>query len=279
MCETAVCEHYGLSRRNELNLKLKGECFMRISISLILALCLFVSTGFGVVLPGKWDRLTCRVVTDSLTGTGFLLRYRDKVFIVTNRHMVDPGKSKFFVGLNTKLFDSTQSNADSSGAGKSDVRAINPSAGMYFMDEEYDLAFVHITDFIVILDVTLFPESAVGDDSMIIAGREIFFLGYPGGMYGYNPRTPLVRGGIIAGDSKQVFFLDGNVFGGSSGSPVCLDVDLENDVRSQYLIGVISELKTTATKSHPTVQENMGIGLAIKISYIRKAIENWIDNQ
>jgi hypothetical protein len=123
------------------------------------------------------------------------------------------------------------------------------------------------------------PESLVGDDSMIVAGREVFFLGYPGGLAGYNSQVPLVRGALIAGDFRHKIILDGNIFGGSSGSPLFLNPDLENDVLSQRLIGIVSEMRAIPTKTDTSVVENMGIGIAIKISYIITTIENWLNEQ
>lgn len=229
----------------------------------------------GVKLPEKWDRLTFRVVTDGSTGTGFLLRYGEDVFIVTNRHMVKPGETEFYVGIRKEVRSLDVNKKDS--ISSVDLKeTIVPSKNMYFVSDEYDLAFVHITSFAGILDKTLIPESMIGDDSMVVAGREVFFLGYPGGLGGHTPNIPLVRGGIVAGESEHVIFLDGNIFGGSSGSPVFLDFDLENGVKQPYLIGIVSQFRTAPTPSHPAVKENMGIGLAVKIGYLRNKIENWL---
>jgi len=246
---------------------------MRIFTSLIVVLCVFVGTASGVMLPGKCDRLTCNVVTYSIHGTGFLLRYGGKVFIVTNEHLVKPGKTTFTISPKSISQDSADS--QESGAG-----TILPSTNMYFWDEQYDLAFVHITKYAPLLDITIIPESMIGDDSVIVVGQGVYFLGYPNGLHGYELNTPLVRVGIIAGESEHVIILDGNIFGGSSGSPVFLDPSLlEGQVNATYLIGVVSRLKTAPTKSHRQVLENMGIGYAIKIHYLRDAIRKWLDNQ
>lgn len=241
--------------------------------SIVFMLVLLVSVANGVVLLGKWDRLTCKVVTDSIQGTGFVLRLEGKVFIVTNKHLVEPGKTTFAIGVKSPSRDSTNSEVS---AGST----IKPSASMYFWDENYDLAFVHVTKYSSQLDITVIPESLIGDDSATIVGQGVYFLGYPSGLHGRELNTPLVRGGIIAGETEHMIILDGNVFGGSSGSPVFLDPSPEiGQLNSSLLIGVVSELKTTPTKSHRQVRENMGIGYAIKIHYLRDAIRKWLASQ
>lgn len=254
---------------------------MRHTLLTMLAVGILSGSVVGVTLPEKWERLTCKVTTEGMIGTGFLLRYADKIFIVTSKHVVTRGKSEFYVGLNPEVVLDTVKGADPEKAdsgGSSEPRII-PSEKMYFTDPDYDIAFVHITEYASLLDITAIPESVIGDDSMIVAGREVFFLGYPRGMAGYNAKVPLVRGGIIAGDFRHKIILDGNFFGGSSGSPVFLNIDRQNNVLSWYLIGIVAEMRTAPTRTDATMEENMGIGIAIKISYIRSAIENWLSEQ
>lgn len=254
---------------------------MTVFLSIIVSLCVLASTVCSVVLPQKWERLTCKVTTEGMIGTGFLLRYADRVFIVTNRHVATPGESAFYLNLKSETGVRPGSKLDSTlvEQAKSSVERVIPHESMYFFDPNYDLAFIHITEHAHKLDATMIPESMVGDDSMIVAGREVFFLGYPNGMAGYNSTVPLVRGGIIAGDFRHKIILDGNIFGGSSGSPVFLNVDLENGVMGQHLVGIVSEMRGTPTITDSSVVENMGIGIAIKISYLIGTIENWLNGQ
>lgn len=246
---------------------------MRFFTSLIVALCVFVGTSSGVVLLPKWDGLTCKVITDTIQGTGFLLRYKNKVFIVTNKHLVEAGKTAFTIVPKSTLKNSADSDANDSGR-------IIPPANMYFWDNRYDLAFVHITDYASRLDIRVIPESMIGGDSAIVVGQEIFFLGYPGGLHGKYATTPLVRGGIIAGETEHKIILDGNIFGGSSGSPVFLSPSVsKGHLDAGLLIGVISQMSTMPTISNRKVQENMGIGYAIKVRYVLDTIRNWLGSK
>ena len=245
---------------------------MKVLTSIILALCVLHCTVAGAILPKKWDRLTCKVASDTLQGTGFLLRFEGEVFIVTNSHLADPGKSTFYINHKPVPADSINPEA-------LEVDALTPPANMYFWDEQYDLAFVRITSTAPYMGITVIPESMIGDDTAIAVGQGVFFLGYPGGLHGHDSNTPLVRSGIIAGESEHAIILDGNVFGGSSGSPVFLDPSLDGDhINATLLIGVISQLKTAPTKSHREVRENMGIGYAIKIRYVRDVIRRWLSS-
>ncbi|PKK84828.1 MAG: hypothetical protein CVT49_01350 [candidate division Zixibacteria bacterium HGW-Zixibacteria-1] len=151
-----------------------------------------------------------------------------------------------------------------------------PPASSYYLDDNYDIAVVRLGALSQLLDVVVIPESVIGDDSMIVAGREVFFLGYPKGMTGYDANIPLVRQGLIAGDRMHEIILDGNFFGGSSGSPIFLNPDLENNVMSQRLIGVVAEQRTIAIKRFPMLEENMGIGIGIKIGYIIQTVDKSI---
>ena len=246
---------------------------MRFFTSLIVALCVFVGTSSGVVLAPNWDALTCKVITDSIQGTGFLLRYDDKVFIVTNKHLVVAGKTAFTIIPKSVIKNSADSSVN-------DLGRIIPSANMYFWDNRYDLAFVHITNFASKLAIAVIPESLIGGDSAIVVGQEIFFLGYPAGLHGKDERTPLVRGGIIAGETEHTIILDGNIFGGSSGSPVFLSPSRSRGhINANLLIGVISQMSTMPTISNRKVQENMGIGYAIKVRYVLDTIRNWLGSK
>lgn len=246
---------------------------MRVFTLVLVALCVFICTSSGVVIPEKWADLTCKVITDSIQGTGFVLRYEEKIFIITNRHLVEAGKTSFTIVPKFISKDNTDSNSNDSGR-------IIPSANMYFWDDRYDLAFVHISKYASMLDIMVIPESMIGGDTAIVIGQEVSFLGYPAGLHGKDAGTPLVRGGIIAGETEHVIILDGNIFGGSSGSPVFLSPSLAgNHLNASLLIGVISQMATTPTKSHPNVEENMGIGVAVKVRYVKETIRKWLDNK
>ena len=243
-------------------------------IGLIIGVAI-IGSVYAINLPQNWDRLTCKIYTEDSMGTGFLLRYKGMIYVVTNKHVVMPGKSQIEIRLKKifykemGLYDSTAVSSDSL---INPIKMIPPKS-FYCIDSIYDLAFIKLVNFAGLLDIAAVPASLIGDDSLIIPGRHVFFLGYPNRMAGYNITVPLVRQGLIAGELQHKIILDGNVFGGSSGSPIFLDPYIDDQSYLPYLIGIIAEQRTIPLKMLPVLEENMGVGIGIKINYILKALD------
>jgi len=261
---------------------MEGETRMRFLVVIMLAVCVLASTASGVLLPENWDRLTCKVSTGDSVGTAFILRYKGQIVAVTNRHVVDPGRSVFHLRLRTdllaELVDDTTRISDYEN--EADSLRVLPNDNMYFTDSVYDIAFVRLKVAVSVLDVAVVPESGIAEDSMILPGREVFFLGYPSGMAGRTAHTPLVRTATVAGEHEHKIILDGNFFGGSSGSPIFLESDPQNGVTSSQLIGIVCEERLRAARRRggapPLYAENIGIGIGIKISYVIAALNGWM---
>lgn len=125
------------------------------------------------------------------------------------------------------------------------------------------------------------PTEFYAEFETLYAGLNVKFYGFPLGMT-VNRWNPLVRSGIIAGtdSSSRTIYLDAQAFGGSSGSPVFVDImaswstEYAKKYPSKYLIGIISgykpfikQLINTQTNRVEMVQtENSGLAIVMPAS-------------
>lgn len=127
-----------------------------------------------------------------------------------------------------------------------------------------------------------------------VANR-IIFVGYPEGLFDPKHNLPIIRTGTIAShpkvdfDNEKQFLIDAQVFQGSSGSPVFLDVKDAmfskesirfGDGATQYkLLGVISDtmikkniVEQIEVKSANVVKEVIGLGIVFKSTAVNELI-------
>lgn len=118
------------------------------------------------------------------------------------------------------------------------------------------------------------------------AMEEVFFIGYPDGLYDTHNLTPVVRRGITATpvqldyEGQPTFLVDAAVFPDSSGSPVfaastAWRVDEGGNLvfthsRAMFL-GVISHFYHTEDGRYA-----MDLGMVYKASTVAEAIEDWL---
>lgn len=123
----------------------------------------------------------------------------------------------------------------------------------------------------------------------------IYFVGYPDNRFDESNNLPLVRTGIIASDPKHdfngipEFVIDAQVFPGSSGSPVYIDLTFENirngqialGARNLKLLGVVSAtmirnniLTAINTSTSMGTQEVLGLGIVFKATEIKRLIDS-----
>lgn len=141
--------------------------------------------------------------------------------------------------------------------------------------------------------------STFNEPELTIA-ENIYFIGYPDDRYDEVNNLPLVRTGLIASHPKYdyngypKFVIDAQVFPGSSGSPVFIDLAYENFKNGEIIIGgrkirllgiVAStmirnnELQAVSKAEKYTTQEVLGLGLVFKATTIKELIDTMpIDN-
>jgi Trypsin-like peptidase domain len=130
--------------------------------------------------------------------------------------------------------------------------------------------------------------------------EEVFFVGYPSGMYDVTNLTPIVRRGITAtpmsldymGGPK--FLVDASVFPGSSGSPVFISDSrlvtanpVFGRVNRHFFVGLISESfyrdETGEIASAPapvksgdtvTIKQMIDVGIVVKSTTVKEAVDH-----
>ena len=229
-------------------------------------------------------------------GTGFLVKadlksQPDKVIIllVSNRHVFE-GSKKFVVNFHKRK--TTENEPD---LGQIYRYRVDDYSQVYFAhsNPNIDLACVNITSIIVQLNTQIYYKSldqsffANFTEPDLEAGQRVVFVGYPDNRYDPKHNLPIIRSGIIASHPKvdyngeQQFIIDAQVFPGSSGSPVFLNIKEAQFNRGQivfggkeppYLfVGVISAtmirnnvVNFVPTQLVPSTQEVIGLGLVFK---------------
>lgn len=236
-------------------------------------------------------------------GTGFLVNRQVsdngmKVYLVSNKHVLlatDSIKIAF-----TVLKD------DMSGPdiGKSFAIPINNvQRNIHVHDNpDIDIAVMEITGLFNILPNKLYFKCigydmlATFDEEELNVAQNVLFIGYPDNKYDVKNNLPIVRSALIASHPKydyngsKMFIIDGQVFPGSSGSPVIINLTVEswktgsitvgqNKIR---LLGVVAatmirnnKLQVIDTLSLPNIstQEIIGLGIVYKATGLKDIID------
>lgn len=166
-------------------------------------------------------------------GTGFYFEYKQRYFVVTNKHVVqDVVKGTFIVnkgqvegktwspliGYGTKIpFESSNFHGHS-----------NPNIDVTIMNiTPYILQLRKSGEnpFLMTLTEGIIPTQEDIENS-ITAIEDVLFIGYPNGIWDSENLLPIVRKGVTATpyyrnfNNEPIFLIDASVFPGSSGSPV-----------------------------------------------------------
>jgi S1-C subfamily serine protease len=125
--------------------------------------------------------------------------------------------------------------------------------------------------------------------------ENVLFVGYPDDRYDVKNNLPLIRTGLISSHPKYdfnddpVFIIDAQVFPGSSGSPVYIDLTFENMKNGQIvvgqrnlkLLGIISatmirnnQLKSIDTTTKFLTEEILGLGIVYKATAIKELVDS-----
>lgn len=233
-------------------------------------------------------------------GTGFLLQRpvgenQVKLYLVSNKHVFASTES---IALTfTKLKDGKPDIGNSvrlpiSGIKNNIVQHPNPNV---------DIAVLECTGLFVLLPDQLYFKAvsynmlATFQEKELSVAENVYFVGYPDNRYDIKNNLPLVRTGIIASypqydyNGDPVFIIDAQVFPGSSGSPVYIDLTFENMKNGQIvlgkrnikLLGIVSQtmirnnqLKAVPTGSQLLTEEVLGLGVVFKATEIKKIIDS-----
>lgn len=212
-------------------------------------------------------------------GTGFLMYNYEPTphFLVTNRHVFEPvvdGKpiriQSVVVKANLKP-DLLQQ----VGQGKwleFEVKLWDGNSPLWtgHPNDSVDVAVIYfppIETLSVMLenasDVGFIPKSLCGSLKDLRLSEDVLFFGFPLGMGTLTNPIPFVRSGMVAQiDSvRKMFWLDAQVFGGSSGSPVISAGVLRGQLATQKtpkLVGIVSGYMPSVMQAQEVLRPSSG---------------------
>lgn len=212
-------------------------------------------------------------------GTGFFVWWQEKegaaLFLVSNKHVLLSEESSVSVLVHQR---SDKESGWFIGDGETRLwidphnhkEVKLPVKGRYFAHPDVDLACIECTEFNLRKDTILAPFSQDRildwNKSELYPGQQVLFFGYPDKIKDQLHNLPVVRTATLASlpvldyNGKPEFLIDGQVWKGSSGSPVFVATPDGNSAFS--LIGIIhSQLYKGADQD-----THLGLGLAVKSS-------------
>lgn len=238
-------------------------------------------------------------------GTGFLLNRpignnAYKIYLVSNKHVL--------CGAESIAVSFTKSKNDTPDMGnilRFPISNIKENIVPH-PNPNIDIAILECTGLFIMLPNQLYFKAVSYDmlatftEPELTVAENVYFIGYPDNIYDKKNNLPLIRMGLIAShpkydyDGNAVFIIDAQVFPGSSGSPVYIDLTYENFKNGQIdltkkdlkLLGIVSatmirnnQLKSIQTGTQLFTEEVLGLGIVYKATAIKELIDSMpIDN-
>jgi hypothetical protein len=217
---------------------------------------------------------TVRIVGDNSksVGTGFLVSKKiddknQQLFLVTNKHVVAQldEKGKVTRQFSDIAFSLIKKQGNSPILGESVSIKVSQLSDIFIFhpDDNIDLAIFNISNlyntivkdmkqevFIKSISIDLIP----GEKESFDAVEDVFFVGYPEGIFDVKNHLPIIRKGITASpydvdfNGNKKFLIDAQVFPGSSGSPVFIkEQNIKNGALSSttekyFFVGVLTQV-------------------------------------
>lgn len=236
-------------------------------------------------------------------GTGFLLdrpvgEDAYKIYLVSNKHVLMEASS-IAITFNSGKDGNLEK-------GKKVRVPINNLKGNVkgHPDSNVDIAVLDCTGLFVAINDQLFYKrvsyNMLADfyEPELNAAESIYFVGYPENRFDYVNNLPLIRTGIIASNPKAdfngvaEFIIDAQVFPGSSGSPVFIDLTFEDikngnmvlgGQRKIKLLGIVAatmirdnklQVLETTDDEKKGIKETIGLGIVFKAPLIKELIDS-----
>lgn len=237
-------------------------------LGILLFLCPFVAGLAQDAVPAEILQRTVMIRTATEQGTGFLIDYKGKLYMVTARHVLagqPADKATIQVRRNGEWL------------------SLPPSKILYPKSDEVDIAVLK-TDGAVSKPFGIVPAAGTGGATM---GQQVWFLGYPflEGLSSHwkNGEAPFIKRGtmsaIVATNPDAVLlYIDGFNNEGFSGGPIVF-WDFSDHVYK--ILGVVKGYKPEAAKViingqaiNTNVLVDSGILVGYGIGYAIQAIEN-----
>ena len=247
-------------------------------------------------------RIECKDNDGNLTGigTGFLLsrpveENKYKVYLVSNKHVLME-TPKILVSFICNENGEPQHQR----VHKFEIQGVDQAVKGH-PNPEVDIAVMECTGLLGTMDNRIYYQyvpydmlAAFNEPELSIA-EIVYFVGYPDGKYDQSNNLPLMRTGMIASspkfdfNGKPQFVIDAQVFPGSSGSPVYIDLTFENmrngriviGERKVKLLGIVAqtmirnnELLAIPSSTNYVTQEVLGLGIVFKATAIKELVDS-----
>ncbi len=223
---------------------------------------------------------------ESWTGTGFFVQADKKLFLVSNRHVLENNPDAHYSITVHKISELPTSVTLELGNVKIYIDYENPFNINFKTEFGYtahpdpgiDLALIDLTAIANPLGSIIIPFSPNKildwNASVLTPTDKIMFVGYPDSISDALHHLPVVRTGTIASlpmlnfNGEPIFLIDAQIWPGSSGSPVY--VSAEKSGENFSVVGVIRS--TIPTNDDET--KLLGLGHAIKSSELLKLLSH-----
>ncbi|MDM1784246.1 S1 family peptidase [Acinetobacter bereziniae] len=247
---------------------------------------------------------TFKIDGNNSIGTGFFY-FHDfgnglaKVFLITNRHVVEPSQSGSIV------FHSSKNAYPHKELDLSKRVTVTLNAAQwqqwwkFHPDSDVDIAVLDFTEiehkltqrsqdiyYKGLNNKQLIKEDDYPDIQSI---QQVFYVGYPQGLIDNHNLLPIARSGYTASpikfdfNGKREFLIDSAVYPGSSGSPVCIInegtpfVDRNNTLKMDAVrfifLGVLTSVQAQSVPNNPKeVKHYLNLGVVIKSECITEVI-------
>lgn len=254
-------------------------------------------------LADKLYYSTVKIDGNNSTGTGFIYIYdfggKAKIFLVTNRHVVEPNQNGL---INFHASKNSYPNKELD-LGRKITITLNSDHWQqwwkFHPDPNVDIAVLDFT----VIENTLDQRKqhvfykALSNSLLVSADeypdissiQQVVYVGYPKGLIDNQNLLPIARSGYTASpikfdfDGKRQFLIDSAVYPGSSGSPVCIlnegtpFIDRNNKIHTDktrfIFLGVLTGVQTERQANNPNeVKHYLNLGHVVKGECINEAI-------
>lgn len=256
-------------------------------------------------------RLEGQKAQGTSVGTGFFFMHEQRLFLITNKHVVEGVVNGNFVVLKGEIDGGTKKPLFGQGYSipfnatnfighpdpNVDVAAMNVS--VIFSEAENNGSTLYWKN----LRESEFPTQEQ-IDKFISPIEEVVFIGYPSGIWDSTNILPIIRKGITATpyyidfEGQKRFLIDASVFPGSSGSPVFIyyaggHPDKEGNLYAgnrMHFLGIVAQvykrveqggirIVNIPTQQLPVaeIDQMIDLGIVFKSETIKECVEHYVN--